>query len=357
MEKALIAMSGGVDSSVAALLMSRKYECIGANMRLYDNETVGTKEAKTCCSLDDAMDARRVADKIGMPFYVLNFEEDFKEKVISNFVDCYQKGMTPNPCIDCNRFIKFEKFMLKARELGCSCIATGHYAKVEYDKESGRYLLKKARDTAKDQSYVLAHMTQEQLAFARFPLGNMCKSETRAMAEKHGFANAKKHDSQDICFVPNGNYGDFICTYTGEKAEEGYFTDPGGNILGKHRGIWYYTIGQRKGLGISSTKPYYVSKIDVKNNIVEVADEAAVYGMRLRADHLNLILVKDIEKPVRVKAKIRYRQAEQWATVKKTGEDEIEVKFDKPQRAITLGQTIVLYQGDCVFGAGIISKK
>ena len=252
--KTLIAMSGGVDSSVAAyLIKSQGYDCIGCTMKLYDNEDIGISHNRTCCSLDDVEDARSVAYKIGMPYYVFNFKDGFREKVIEKFVRCYESGDTPNPCIDCNRYMKFDKLYERAKILGCEYIVTGHYARIEYDGE--RYLLKKALDETKDQSYVLYSLTQEQLAHTLFPLGNMRKTEVRKIAEEKGFFNADKPDSQDICFVPNGKYAEFLENYTGKAYPEGTFLSVDGTVLGKHKGIVRYTVGQHKGLGIPSEKP------------------------------------------------------------------------------------------------------
>ncbi|MGM9527176.1 MAG: tRNA 2-thiouridine(34) synthase MnmA, partial [Oscillospiraceae bacterium] len=260
MKKALIAMSGGVDSSLAAkLTKDMGYDCIGCTMKLYQNEEVGVERSRTCCSLADVEDARSVAYKLGMPFYVFNFTDAFRDAVIRKFIESYEKGITPNPCIDCNRYMKFDKLYERARVLGCDYIVTGHYARIE--EKNGEFVLKKAIDETKDQSYVLYSMTQEQLAHTLFPLGGMRKTEVRTIAEQNGFVNADKPDSQDICFVPNGDYAQLIELQTGEKSVSGNFVDMQGNILGKHKGIIHYTIGQRKGLGISSTKPLYVCAI------------------------------------------------------------------------------------------------
>ena len=248
MAKALIAMSGGVDSSVAAYIMKEEgFDCIGCTMKLYDNADAGVSRDKTCCSLDDVEDARSVAARLGMPYYVFNFSDDFREKIICKFIDSYERGRTPNPCIDCNRYMKFAKLCERARILGCDFIVTGHYARIY--KEGEKYVLKKALDETKDQSYVLYNLTQDILAHTRFPLGEMKKSETREIAEKCGFINAKKPDSQDICFVPDGDYARVIELNTGKKYPPGDFVDKNGNVLGRHKGIIHYTIGQRKGLG------------------------------------------------------------------------------------------------------------
>ena len=290
MRKAIIAMSGGVDSSVAALLTKESGDqCIGATMKLFHNEDVGIKREKTCCSLDDVEDARNVCYRMGIRYYVFNFSERFKEDVMDRFVDAYEHGSTPNPCIDCNRYLKFDKMFQRMRELEYDYIVTGHYARVEYDEEKNRYLLKKAVDDTKDQSYVLYMLTQEQLAHISLPLGGLRKTEVREIAEKHGFVNARKHDSQDICFVPDGDYAKFIEQYTGRKSIPGDFVDTEGNILGKHKGIIHYTLGQRRGLGIPAASRLYVCDISPKTNQVVLAllhrrkkqNHAVRSGMRL----------------------------------------------------------------------------
>lgn len=356
MPKALIAMSGGVDSSVAALLMKQRgYECIGMTMKLFTNEDISLSKQHTCCSLEDVADARSVAYSLGMPHYTANFAARFKQDVIDHFIDDYEHGRTPNPCIDCNRHLKFDQLFLRAKELECDYVVTGHYARVIRDEETGLYQLKKALDPTKDQSYVLYAMSQEQLSHTQFPLGDMTKTETRAIAEEHGFINAKKHDSQDICFVPDGRYADFIRGYTGKEYPPGPFLDTEGNVLGTHKGIIHYTVGQRKGLGLSLPEPLYVKYVDPVNNAVILAPDHLLYSRNLIAHDLQLIAATRLTEPVRLKAKIRYRQAEEWATVIQTDEDTLSVEFDEPQRAITPGQAVVLYDGDIVVGGGIIS--
>ena len=354
--KVIIAMSGGVDSSVAALLMrERGYTCIGATMKLFHNEDVGLCREHTCCSLEDVEDARSVAYALDMPYYVFNFSDRFKTDVIDRFVSAYEHGVTPNPCIDCNRYLKFDKLFQRMQELEYDDVVTGHYARIEYNPASGRYELKKAADANKDQSYVLWSLTQEQLAHVQFPLGDMVKSEVRALAEAHGFINAKKHDSQDICFVQNGSYADFIEQYTGKTYPPGDFVDTRGRILGQHRGIIRYTIGQRKGLGLALSEPMYVKSVDPETNTVTLGTEQELYTRSLVATGINLIAVPALSGVVRVKAKVRYRQPEQWATVTRTGADAFTVVFDEPQRAVTRGQSVVLYDGDLVLGGGIIA--
>ncbi|MCH5264320.1 MAG: tRNA 2-thiouridine(34) synthase MnmA [Lachnospiraceae bacterium] len=356
-KKAIIAMSGGVDSSVAAFLMKEKgYECMGATMKLFYGEEPESANEHSCCSLSDVEDARSVAHALDIPFYVFNFSEQFEEKVIQRFVEAYENGRTPNPCIDCNRYLKFDKLFSRAKELDYDFVVTGHYAQIVYDEASGRYLLKKAVDDNKDQSYVLYSMTQEQLAHTLFPLGGMTKPEVRNIAESHRFVNARKHDSQDICFVQNGKYADFIEEYTGKSFPAGDFIDGDGQKLGDHKGVIRYTVGQRKGLGLSFPEPMYVSQVNPENNTVTLVPEPHLYSKTLIATDINLISVSRIEEPMRIKAKVRYRQPEQPATVTQIDEDTLRVDFDEPQRAITKGQAVVLYDGDTVVGGGTIES-
>ncbi len=348
-------MSGGVDSSVAAYMMKEQgYDCMGVTMKLFHNEDIGVSREHSCCSLDDVEDARSVAYALGIPYHVFNFSERFKEDVIDRFITAYENGITPNPCIDCNRYLKFDKLYSRAKELKYDYVVTGHYARIEQDPISGRYLLKKAHDKDKDQSYVLYAMTQDQLAHTQFPLGVLTKPEVRSIAESQGFINARKHDSQDICFVQNGNYADFIEEHTGKKYPSGNFIDRQGNILGRHRGVIRYTIGQRKGLGLSASEPLYVCAVNPSDNTVIVGKETELYSRVLTAQNINLISVPNIEKSVRLKAKVRYRQPEQWATVIQTDVDTLKVEFDEPQRAITKGQSVVLYDNDTIVGGGTI---
>ncbi len=354
-KKAVVAMSGGVDSSVAALLVRRAgYEAIGVTLRLYDNEDAGISREKTCCSLDDVNDARAVCARLNIPFYVLNFKENFRREVMERFVSAYERGETPNPCIDCNRYIKFEGLMERAEEIGCDHVATGHYARVSYNGETGRWLLKKGLDPSKDQSYVLYSLTQEQLSRLLLPLGELTKEQVRSIAEENGFVNAKKRDSQDICFVPDGDYAAFIERYAGKKFPPGSFVGSGGEIYGQHKGIIHYTVGQRKGLGLSFPQPMYVCKIDPAANEVLLGEHERLFSTELAAEDINLISRAEIPEPMRVTAKVRYRHAEQPATVVQTDTDRIKVIFDQPQRAITRGQAVVLYDGDIVVGGGKI---
>ena len=354
--KALIAMSGGVDSSVSALLMKEKgYECIGCMMKLYDNEDAGLCRTRTCCSLDDVQDARSVADRLGIPFYVLNFKDDFREKIISKFIKSYENGVTPNPCIDCNRYMKFDKLYDRAMEYGCEKIVTGHYARIERVKEG--YLLKKAIDDTKDQSYVLYSMTQEQLKHTEFPIGELKKIQVRKIAKENSFINEDKPDSQDICFVPDGDYVGAIKRLSGKEYESGLIRDMEGNIRGHHDGIIRYTIGQRKGLRISSDRPLYVCNIDADNNEVIVGSNENLYSKEVHVKTVNWISPWLISDGMKVKTKIRYRQKEQSAILNLSieSDDEATIVFDEPQRAVTKGQAAVIYLGDIVLGGGIIS--
>lgn len=355
MAKALIAMSGGVDSSVAAFLTKQQgLDCIGATMKLFENEDVGQCKEKSCCSLDDVNDARSVAFNLDMPFYVLNFSSDFNEQVIDRFVSTYEKGQTPNPCIDCNRYMKFEKLLLKAKQLELDYVVTGHYSRIEFDEKTNRYLLKKAIDDTKDQSYVLYCMTQDQLKHTLLPLGGMTKNEVREIAEKNGFINSKKKDSQDICFVQDGKYSDFIEQYSGKSYKEGDFIDTSGKILGRHKGIIRYTIGQRKGLGLSLPEPMFVFKKDMENNAVILSTEKELYSKELFAEDFNWIVLKKENQPFKAKARVRYSQKEQSATITPLSNNRAHIEFDEPQRAITKGQAVVIYDDDVVIGGGTI---
>lgn len=356
-KKALIAMSGGVDSSLAAKKMiDLGYECIGCTMKLYElpEEEKAAQKERTCCSLNDVEDARQVAFSLGMKYYVFNFKDDFREKIIGKFIRCYECGLTPNPCIDCNRYMKFDKLYERAVVLGCDCIVTGHYARIE--QRDGKYFLKKALDESKDQSYVLYSLTQEQLAHTCFPLGDMQKADVRKEAEQSGFVNADKPDSQDICFVPDGDYAKVIETYTGTVPEPGNFVDKEGNVIGPNKGIIHYTIGQRKGLGISAPEPLYVCEIRPETGEVVLGSNADLMKRELAVSDFNWISGEAPAEPFRCKAKIRYRQKEQWAVVTPIGKDRVQITFDEPQRAITAGQAAVLYDGDTVLGGGTITR-
>jgi tRNA-specific 2-thiouridylase len=355
MSKALVAMSGGVDSSVAAYLTKQMgYDCTGITLKLFDNDDIGEKREKTCCSLDDIDDARNVCYKIGIPYYVYNFKDSFKENVIGRFISAYENGTTPNPCIDCNRYIKFEKLMRRAEELEFDKVVTGHYSIIEQDKESGRYLLKKSVDLSKDQSYVLYSLTQKQLSKTLLPLGSMTKTHVREIAEELNLINAHKHDSQDICFVPDGDYAKFIEQYTGKTYPCGDFIDEDGKVLGTHKGIIRYTVGQRKGLGLALPHPMYVKKKNLEDNKVILCENERLFSKELYATDLNLITCDKIDKPMNIKARVRYNQAEQEAVVEQLDDNTLHIVFDKPQRAISKGQAVVMYDGEYVVGGGTI---
>lgn len=350
-------MSGGVDSSVAAYLLQQQgYECIGVTMRLYENETAGIPRGHTCCSLDDVEDARAVAYDLGMPYYVLNFTEEFDEKVIRKFVQVYQNGGTPNPCIDCNRYLKFDHLLNRARELGCDYIATGHYVQ-RWQDENGRWGLRKNDDPGKDQSYVLYSLTQDQLAHTLFPLGGMHKDAVRAIAEEQGLCNARKHDSQDICFVPDGDYAKIIAARTGKEPQPGPFLDLNGNVVGTHRGIIHYTVGQRRGLRMPSDGKIYVVRILPEQNAVVVGPDSALYTNECFVANMHWISGEAPAFPYRCSAKTRYRQPERPCTVYAAGQSGVRLVFDEPLRAITPGQSAVLYDGDTVLGGGIIARE
>jgi tRNA-specific 2-thiouridylase len=345
---AMIAMSGGVDSSVAAYLCKAQgYDCMGATMKLYGSEEQLANQIG---------DAAAVANRLDMPFYVFDCAQDFEKDVIDGFISCYEKGLTPNPCVTCNRCLKFGTFLRKAEELGCRYIVTGHYAKISRDPNTGRYLLKKAATQEKDQSYFLAQLDQNQLSHTLFPLGELTKPEVRQIAEEQGFINARRKDSQDICFVPDGDYVAFIRRHTGKTYPQGKYLDTAGNVVGTHQGAIAYTLGQRKGLGIALGQPMYVCAKDMINNTVTVGTNADLFHTTLRANDWNWIAIPELTAPLRVFAKARSRMAEQPATVYPEENGFARVVFDEPQRAITPGQAVVLYDGDTVVGGGTITE-
>lgn len=357
MKKVMVGMSGGVDSSVAAMLLRDKgYEVMGVTLKLFSDEDISEakKEGKTCCALSDVEDARSVARRLGFEHLVFNFKDNFREHVMKQFADSYLCGRTPNPCIECNRHVKFDKMLRRALELEYDYIATGHYAVCEYDESRQRWLLKRPKDRSKDQTYVLYSLTQEQLSHTLFPLGELEKTQVRELAESAGLVNSNKPDSQDICFVPDGDYASFIKRFTGCETPHGSFIDTDGKVLGEHKGIINYTIGQRKGLGIALGHPAYVVRKDMDANTVTLGLESDLYTKSLIADDFNLISVEKLDEPMRVTAKTRYSQREQPATVTYLGNGEYKVEFDEPQRAVTSGQAVVLYDGDIVVGGGTI---
>ena len=358
-KKVVIGMSGGVDSSVAAaLLIDEGYEVIGLTMRLWDGEEVdGQCLEGACCSASAVEDAKYVCYKLGIEHHVMDFRREFEENVIDYFVEEYKNGRTPNPCIACNKHLKFDAMLKKAELLGADYVATGHYAKVEFDEESGRYLLKRALSCAKDQTYVLYSLSQEQLSKTLMPLGKLeNKDETRAIAEERGLITAKKPDSMEICFVPDKDYAGFIERRTGDEDIPGNFVDIEGNILGQHRGIVHYTVGQRKGLGVTFGKPMFVLRIDAKKNEVVLGEKGTEFADSLIADKLNFITIDELKEPIRVAAKVRYSAKEAEATVEPIGDGKAKVTFDSPQRAITPGQAVVFYEigGENVIGGGTI---
>lgn len=356
-QKVLIGMSGGVDSSVAALLMQQEgYECIGATMQLYPKEVPASGGTKICGSNDDVRDAQLVAERLGIPHCVLRFREAFEETVIADFVQVYEKGATPNPCICCNRHLKFGRMLQAALDMGCDYVVSGHYARIEQDPQTGRYLLKRAADRAKDQTYFLYTLTQEQLAHIRFPLGTLTKPEVREIADAHGFLNARKHDSQDICFVPDGNYAAFLKRYTGKDYPSGDFLDLDGKKVGTHKGAVCYTIGQRKGLGIALGEPVYVCKKDMAANTVTVGPNDVLFSKGLLANDWFWFPFPQLTEPMAVTAKIRHSQFDQPAMVYPEANGFVRVIFETPQRAVSPGQAVVLYSGDTVIGGGTITE-
>jgi len=346
-KRALVAMSGGVDSSAAVILMKEAgYECIGATMKLIANG--GSK----CCSLEDINDAREAAWKLEIPHYVLNYTEDFTRRVIEPFIESYEKGETPNPCIECNRYLKFSLLIRRALELEADKLVTGHYARIE--KYGDRWLLKKGVDSRKDQSYVLYMLSQKALSHTLFPLGELTKAQAREIAAAKGLSNADKEESQDICFVDNGKYADFIENYTGKTYPEGDITDAKGNILGRHRGLIRYTLGQRRGTGVALNYPVYVAAKNTAANTLVLGDNSSLYSPGFTARNINLIACENLFQPQNLTVKIRYLQKEKRARVEQTDNDTVRVEFEEPQRAVTPGQAAVFYDGDTVVGGGTI---
>jgi tRNA-specific 2-thiouridylase len=357
--KVVVAMSGGVDSSVtAALLKQDGYQVIGATMQIWPPNELGDEAHKFggCCGFDAVSEAKNVAHTLGIPHYVMNFRNEFAQKVITNFCREYSLGRTPNPCIRCNEHIKFDALLNRAKELGADFIATGHYTRIEHDEANDRYLLKKGVDRGKDQSYVLYIMSQNQLKHTLMPLGVFTKEKVRQIARELGLSVADKAESQEICFIPDGNYSRFLKEYMPEVAKPGPILDREGNTLGEHRGILFYTIGQRKGLGISAEEPIYVVAIDRARNAIIVGSKQEVYGDELIATNLNWITMESPKQPLELKAKIRYRHREADAVIIPISKGDAHVKFKQPQMAITPGQAIVFYHKDTVVGGGTIEQ-
>ena len=355
--RALIAMSGGVDSSAAALLMQRAgYACEGVTMRLYRSGDLGMACHKSCCADTDAEDAAYVCFQLGMAHETLDLTGLFRAAVIRRFAESYERGETPNPCIDCNRCMKFETLLDLALERGFDCLVTGHYARITRNGESGRYELRKALDESKDQSYVLAMLGQRQLEHLRFPLGELKKTEVRRLAEESGLVTARKGESQDICFVPDGDYAAFLERWTGKSCPPGEILDESGAVLGRHRGAIRYTVGQRRGLGLPTGERVYVLGKDMARNTVTVGPEAALYSKGLLAGEFHWLSIPEPEEAIPVSARIRYRQKEFGALARPLPGRRLELLFDAPQRAVSPGQAVVLYRGDLVLGGGRILR-
>ena len=353
-ERVLVAMSGGVDSSLAAaLLLEQGYNVVGVTMRLSDESRDSSPDDRSCCSLSSVNDARRAADMLGIPHYVMDFTESFEHAVMDYFFDEYLRGRTPNPCIACNRYIKFEGLLHKARELGASHIATGHYARIDRD-EDGIYRLRKGVDLEKDQSYVLYHLNRKTLPYILFPLGGFTKNETRRMAEAYQLPVAHKAESQEICFVPRDDYKAYLRAKRPECAREGDIVDRTGNVRGRHEGVAFYTIGQRRGLGIAAPRPLYVTALDAVKNQVIVGAADEVYACELIASDLSWTMWDGLDQERSVQAKIRYGKREAPAQITPRDSKSVWVRFAQPQRAVTPGQSVVFYEKDIVLGGGVI---
>ncbi len=350
MKKVLTGMSGGVDSSVTALLLMQEgFQVAGVNLIMHQNTAEGA-----CGSQAEVEIARTVCENLGIDFYALDFQKEFSDNVIKNFIETYENGATPNPCVVCNRYVKFGALLEKADEMGFDAIATGHYAQIEHSGD--RYLLKTAEDMTKDQSYVLYSLTQKQLSRTFFPLGKYKKSDVRAIAEENGFVNAHKHDSQDICFIPDGDYAAYIERATGKTFPYGDFVTLDGRVLGEHKGIIKYTVGQRRGLGLALALPasMYVYKKDIENNRVILGFNEDLFSDELVACDVNFIPFDKLTSPMKVKVRVRYKQPAQPATIEQLDDGKVYVKFDTPQRAIAKGQSAVFYDGEYVVGGGVI---
>lgn len=355
MSKVVVGMSGGVDSSVAAYLLKEQgHDVTGVTMQIWQDEDQAVQEENGgCCGLSAVDDARRVAADLGIPYYVMNFKPEFKEHVIDYFIEEYLQGKTPNPCIACNRYVKWESLLNRSMSIGAEYIATGHYARI-VKLENGRYTLRQSATISKDQTYALYNLTQEQLKHTLMPVGEYSKDEVRRIAEKINLRIANKPDSQDICFVPDGDYAAYIEETAGVPIPEGNFVSSSGQVLGRHKGITHYTVGQRKGLGLALGYPAFVVEIRPNTNEVVIGTVEESMTITLRANQLNFMSVEDLTEPLRVWAKIRYNHKGAWCTVEKTGADEVLCTFEEPQRAVTPGQAVVFYDGEYVLGGGTI---
>ncbi len=357
-KRVLIAMSGGVDSSVAAYLMvSAGFDCAGITMRQFRNGDMGRQGESSCCSWRDMEDAAKVAYQLGIPHTVLDFTAEFRRDVMEKFIETYERGGTPNPCLDCNRCMRAGHLMDYARKMGFDAIVTGHYARIQCDESTGRFLLKRGLDESKDQAYVHYAMTQKQLAHTLFPLGNLRKTEVRELASRLGYVNAGKHDSQDICFVPDGDYAAFLERQTGKTYPSGDFLDLDGRVVGRHKGAVRYTIGQRRGLGLPAGQRLYVIEKDMEKNTVTVGPESTLYSSGLIAGDVNWIAFDALDGPIHVTVQTRYRQQDRPATVTPLADGTVRVDFEQPQRAVAPGQAAVFYRGDTVLGGGTILRS
>jgi len=359
-KKVVVAMSGGVDSSVAvAILKEEGHDVFGVTMNLFSlpKKICRSENLRSCCGFRAAEDAHRVAMDLGIPHYLADFRKEFERKVIANFLEEYKRGRTPNPCLRCNEHIKFKILWQRAKKIKADYIATGHHARLEHDEGSGRYLLKKGKDKDRDQSYFLYTLTQEELSRTLMPVGNLTKKEVRIYAQKLGLSVAQKPESQEICFIPENRYPEFLKTRIPEAFQPGPIVDLSNHVLGEHKGIIHFTIGQRKGMGIAAPYPLYVLSIDREKNTIVVGTDDQLYKRRLLASEVNWISVEKITRPILFKAKIRYKHTEADALLTPTDSGEVQVEFEKPQRAITPGQAVVFYDGEMVVGGGIIDRS